>query len=50
LERIVRDELILLPNFHPVRLDKHDGFDESFVRSSIVNNKPFKFGNIYADP
>ena len=32
-------------NIHPVRFDKHDGLDESFLISSIVNNEPFKLGN-----
>jgi hypothetical protein len=36
-----------LPNFHPVRFDKHDGLDESFLKSSIDNNEPCNCGNIY---
>jgi hypothetical protein len=34
-----------LSNFNPVRFDKHDGLDESFLKSSIDNNEPFKVGN-----
>ena len=31
----------------PVRFDKHDGLDGSILGSSIDNNEPWKFGNIY---
>jgi hypothetical protein len=43
--RIVKDDSIELPNFHPVRFDKHDRLDGSFLKSSIDNNEPFKEGN-----
>ena len=35
------------PYIMSLPFDKHDGFNESILESSIVKNEPFNFGKLY---